>query len=112
MGNHILTDDKFSLFQQHLKLEEREQSTVEKYLRDLRLFAAWLAGRTVTAETVVNRKSYLRTEGNKPETINSKLSALNKFFAFSQWPECRVKYLKIQRKLFRGTEKELNFHRN
>ena len=24
-----------------------------------------------------------------------------------QWPECRIKYLKIQRKLFRSTEKEL-----
>lgn len=107
MENHILTDDQFCLFRQHLKLEERERSTVEKYLRDLRLFAAWLAGRPVTAEAAADWKNCLRTEGYKPETINSKLSALNKFFAFSQWPECRVKYLKIQRKLFRGTEKEL-----
>ncbi|MBD5161948.1 MAG: site-specific integrase, partial [Oscillibacter sp.] len=107
MGNHILTDDQLCLFRQHLKLEEREQSTVEKYLRDLQFFAAWLAGRPVTAEVVADWKNYLRTESYKPETINSKLSALNKFFAFMQWPECRVKYLKIQRKLFRGTEKEL-----
>lgn len=107
MGNHILTDDQFRLFRQHLKLEEREQSTIEKYLRDLQLFASWLAGRPVTAEIVADWKSCLRTEGYKPETINSKLSALNKFFTFMQWPECRMKYLKIQRKLFRGTEKEL-----
>lgn len=107
MENHILTNDQFSLFQQHLKLEEREQSTVEKYLRDLQLFAAWLAGRSVTAETAADWKNCLRAGGYKPETINSKLSALNKFFAFMQWPECRIKYLKIQRKLFRGTEKEL-----
>ena len=107
MEKHILTNDQFSLFQQHLKLEEREQSTVEKYLRDLQLFAAWLAGRTVTAENVADWKNYLRTEGYKPETINSKVSALNKFFAFMQWPECRTKYLKIQRKLFRSTKKEL-----
>ena len=35
------------------------------------------------------------------------MSALNKFFAFMRWLECRIKYLKIQKKLFRGTEKEL-----
>lgn len=107
MENHILTDDQLLLFRQHLKLEEREQSTVEKYLRDLQLFSAWLAGRSVTAERIADWKNYLRTKGYKPETINSKLSALNKFFAFMQWPECHIKYLKIQRKLFRGTEKEL-----
>ena len=107
MENHILTNDRFHLFQQHLKQEEREQSTIEKYLRDLQLFAAWLAGRPVTAEIVADWKNDLRTEGYKPETINSKLSALNKFFAFMQWPECRTKYLKIQRKLFRSTEREL-----
>ena len=107
MENHILTNNQFSLFQQHLKSEDREQSTIEKYLRDLRLFAAWLAGRKVTAELVAEWKNHLRTEGYKPETINSKLSALNKFFGFMQWPDCRVRYLKIQRKLFRGTEREL-----
>ena len=35
------------------------------------------------------------------------MSALNKFFVFMRWLECRIKYLKIQKKLFRGTEKEL-----
>lgn len=107
MDNHILTMDQFNLFRWHLKQEDREQSTIEKYLRDLRLFAIWLAGRTVTAEVVADWKNYLRTEGYKSETINSKLSSLNKFFTFMQWPECRMKYLKIQRKMFRSPEREL-----
>lgn len=107
MENRILTNNQFDLFQQHLKQEEREQSTIEKYLRDLRLFAAWLSDRAVTAEIVADWKNHLRIEGYKSETINSKLSPLNKFFAFMQWPECRVKYLKIQRKMFRTPEREL-----
>ncbi len=107
MDNLILTTEHFNLFQQHLRQEEREESTIEKYLRDLQIFSVWLAGRAVTAESVADWKNYLRAEGYKPETINSKLSALNKFFAFMRWPECRVRYLKIQKKLFRGTEKEL-----
>lgn len=107
MKNYILTNRQIVSFRQHLKREEREQSTIEKYVRDVRLFEAWLSGRRVTAEIVTDWKNYLRTEGYKPETINAKLSALNKFFAFMRWLGCRIKYLKIQKKLFRGTEKEL-----
>ena len=107
MKNYILTNRQIVSFRRHLKQEEREQSTIEKYVRDVRLFEAWLSGRRVTAEIVTDWKNYLRTKGYKPETINAKLSALNKFFAFMRWLECRIKYLKIQKRLFRGTEKEL-----
>ena len=107
MSGRILTMNQFELFQQHLVGEEREQSTIEKYMREVRLFQTWLMERSVTTEIVASWKSYLRTEGYQPETINSKLSALNKFFRFLGWMECRIKYLKIQRKLFRGTEREL-----
>ena len=107
MSRHILTMDQLVLFQQHLAGEEREQSTIEKYIREIRFFQTWLTGRLVTTEIVASWKSYLRTEGYQPETINSKLSALNKFFKFVGWQEYRMKYLKIQRKLFRGTEREL-----
>lgn len=107
MDGHILTTEQLISFKHQLKSEEREQSTIEKYVREVRLFQAWLAGRAVTAEIVAGWKGYLRTEGYKPETINSKLSALNKFFKLMGWQELRIKYLKIQRKLFLGTEKEL-----
>ena len=107
MSRHILTMDQLVLFQQHLAGEEREQSTIEKYIREIRFFQTWLTGRSVTAEIVARWKNYLHAKGYQPETINSKLSALNKFFSFIGWAECRMKYLKIQRKLFRGTEREL-----
>ena len=52
-------------------------------------------------------RGYLLQAGRKPVTINGKLSALNKFFTFLGWADCRTKYLKVQRKLFRSTEKQL-----
>ena len=107
MDSHIMTSDQLISFQHWLAVEEREQSTIEKYMREVKLFRAWLAGQAVTAETIANWKNHLHAESYKPETINSKLSALNKFFKFMGWQELRIKYLKIQRKLFRGTEKEL-----
>ena len=107
MTGYVLRNDQLISFQQHLTTEEREASTIEKYLREVGFFQSWLAERAVTAETVSDWKRCLYAEGHKPETINSKLSALNKFFSFMGWLELRTRYLKIQRKLFRSTEKEL-----
>ena len=107
MDGHILTIGHLISFKQQLKSEEREQSTIEKYMRELKLLGAWLVERPVTAEIVSGWKNYLRTAGYKPETVNGKLSAVNKFLSCMGWGECCVKYLKIQRRLFRSTGREL-----
>lgn len=47
---YYLTATKISTFVQCLRDEERETSTIEKYLRNVRVFAAWLGDRPVTKE--------------------------------------------------------------
>ena len=94
-------------FRQHLVEEEREPATIEKYLRDVSGFAAWIGEKPVTKETVTRWKEQLALSGCKPVTVTGKISAVNKFFAFLGWADCRVKYLKIQRRMFRNTEREL-----
>ena len=108
MGNHIIMADQVTAFHNFLKMEEREPGTIEKYLRDVRAFLAWADGRAVAKELAAAWKERLKSAGYQPETVNSKLSALNRFLVFQGQPECRVKYLKIQRRLFRSTEKELS----
>lgn len=108
MKEHRIGKGELESFQRYLWQEEREEGTIEKYLRDIKMFAAWLEEREATKESAVEWKEHLRRMGYQPESINSKLSALNKFFAFMGWTECRLKYLKIQRRLFRRTEKELS----
>lgn len=44
MDERRMTSDRLAAFAAHLKEEERSQGTVEKYLRDLRQFMAWLGG--------------------------------------------------------------------
>lgn len=98
----------FETFRQWLLAEEREPATIEKYLREVRAFAAWLDGAQVTKEQVAKWKEQLVLSGCQPATVNGKLSALNKFFTFLGWQDCRVKYLKIQRRVFCSRERELN----
>ena len=94
-------------FAQYLREEEREQGTIEKYLCDIRLFAAWTGERALDKALIAAWKEHLKIQGYKPETINGKLSALNKFLRFIEREECLVKPLRIQRRLFRGIKRDL-----
>lgn len=107
MGGHRITQERTEAFRRHLRAEERGEGTAEKYLRDLSAFAAWLGERSVDREAVADWKAHLLERGYAPVTINSMLAALHSFFAFAGWTECRVKYLSVQRKLFRDVSREL-----
>ncbi len=99
--------EHFPAFRQWLMEDEREPSTIRKYLREVEAFAKWAEDQPVTKELVSRWKEYLQKSGHQPVTVNGKLSALNKLFVFLGWSDCRVKYLKIQRRMFRSAEKEL-----
>ena len=107
MATHRLTPQQIQAYTRHLQLEERSPATVEKYLRDVRAFALWLNGRTISKELTSEWKTHLVAQNYAPTTINAMLSALNGLFAFLNWGECRVKFLKIQRRLFRDAAREL-----
>ena len=107
MDERRMTSDRLAAFAAHLKEEERSQGTVEKYLRDLRQFMAWLGGRAVTKEGAAGWKEALLAKGYEPSTVNGKLAALNAFLGFLGWQDCQVKALKLQRRLFREAKREL-----
>ena len=87
--------------------EEREPGTIEKYLREVRAFLVWAGEQKVTKDLTTAWKEHLKSQHFQPETVNAKLSALNKFLRFLGREDCRVRYLKIQRKLFRRSDREL-----
>jgi integrase/recombinase XerD len=107
-NNKYLMPERITAYGEHLRGEERSPGTVEKYLRDTQAFARWTDGRPVTRELAAGWKEQLLAQGYAPVTINSMLAALNGLFRFLGWEECRVKFLKIQRRLFRDAGRELN----
>lgn len=106
MDKHI-NQAQLTAFERHLRLEEREPGTIEKYLRDVRAFAVWLEGNPLDKEAVVAWKEHLLAAGYAPSTINSMLIAVNRFFRFQHWEELRVKTVRVQRRIFRSREREL-----
>ncbi len=107
MEEKKLSRIQLDAFVSSLREEEREPATIEKYERDIRAFIAWADSREIDKELASAWKDHLKKSGLQPETVNSKLSALNKFFGFLGWGDCRVKYLKIQHRLFRRSDRDL-----
>ena len=98
---------KLEAFAAHLRREEHSAGTIDNYLRHVRAFSAWLGGAAVTKESTAAWKEYLSAKDLSPGTVNAMLVSLNRFLAFQSWESCRVKTLRIQRRLFREEGREL-----
>ena len=103
-----LTQREFDQFEDYLRHDEREESTIEAYLRSLTRFAEWADGRAVTKELAMEWKAALAEAGYRPISVNAMLAAVNKFFICMGREDCKVKYLKLQRQMFRKSEKDLS----
>ncbi|MCB7039855.1 tyrosine-type recombinase/integrase [Intestinimonas butyriciproducens] len=102
-----LTMEQIITYRTWLAAEEKSAGTIEKYLRDIYGFFRWLNGEAVSKERALDWKAYLLERGYAPVTINSMLSAVNSLLHFLGWDDCRVKFLKIQRRLFREEQRVL-----
>ena len=103
-----LTQREFDQFEDYLRHDEREENTIEAYLRSLTRFAEWADGRAVTKELAMEWKAVLAESGYRPVSVNAMLAAVNKFFTCMGREDCKVKYLKLQRQMFRKSEKDLS----
>ena len=107
MNARILTMDAITAYAQFLQEEERAPATIEKYVRDISWFSAWLGSKEVSKELAAAWKAELLAQGLNPATVNAKISALNGLFKFLGWDDCRVKFLKLQRRAFRDASRDL-----
>lgn len=108
MEKRRLSPELLRRYGEWLRAGEKSEGTVEKYLRDAQNFARWLGGREVDRELCAEWREQLLAGGYSPVTVNSMLSALNGLLRCLGWDECRVRYLRIQRRLFRAAERELS----
>lgn len=107
MKYYKLTEEILKNFENYLKEEEHGSATIKKYVRDVQFFCEWAGDRNITKGIVTEWKEKLLKEGYAATTVNVKLSALNSLFGFLGWNDCRAKFLRIQRSLFREDAKEL-----
>jgi len=107
MENMKLTADIISSFRFYLVEEEKSSATIEKYMRDVRMFCGYACDTVLSKELVMSFKNYLIERNYAVNSINSMLASLNSLLDFMGIPECKVKCLKKQRQIYCPEEKEL-----
>lgn len=104
---HTIGERDLQGFALWLGEQEKSRATVEKYLRDVRAFCAYVGEKDVTKELVMAYKRQLQEKNYGVRSINSMLSSVHSFLMYRGWPECRVKFLKLQKQVYCPEEKEL-----
>lgn len=102
-------------FKDYLVEGEKSQSTISKYLRDIRIYAEWIESEGIerpfssgkmAKKVALGYKEYLTNSDLKTVSINNKLASVNSYMACLGYDE-RVKYIKVQRENFYSKNKEL-----
>ena len=106
-GRMTISEKDLEAFRSYLRIEEKSGATVEKYVRAAGELMAWLEGRELTKEAAVSWKTELCTRALDPVTVNGKLAALNSLLRYLKREDCAVKYLKVQRSIFRDAKREM-----
>lgn len=107
MSNTTHLQSSLQHFAVYLQKAEKSAITVEKYLRDTRQFILFLRGQRLTKENTIAYKTYLLERGYRVSSVNSMLASVNAFLMFLDEPQCRVKFVRTQRKVYSPAEKEL-----
>ena len=84
MKKRIITNQVLCSFEKYLIENEKAQATREKYMRDLRCFAAYVAGKDLDKPLVLDYKAFL-AQTYAIRSANSMLAALNAFLRFQPY---------------------------
>lgn len=101
-----ILSERMEAFKQYLVNEEKSDSTIEGYMRNIKRFIRYAGDGKVSKNTVLEYKSRL-IKMYKTATINAALSAINSFFDFLGYLYLKVKTIKMQKEIFYSEDKEL-----
>lgn len=105
---HVISAEAICNFKQRLYLEEKSESTVTKYIHDIKAFADYMGERPITKEDAISYKQQLINDGYAARSINSVIASLNSYFLFAGLLDFKLRAIKIQRQIFCSEDKELS----
>ena len=100
MNMKTITEQHLIEYELYLRKNEKSSNTISKYLRDVRKYQSYLGSAEAEREKTIAYKQHLIETGYAYSSINSMLASLNSFFDLMEWTECKVKNLKLQRKIY------------
>lgn len=107
MTEKFLTEELIDAYCEKMVQEEKSLATLQKYLRDIREFAAFVKDRAIDKDLVIAYKKGLVEAGYAVSSVNSMLASINSLLCFLGLSNCRVKNIRTQRQTYCTEEKEL-----
>lgn len=101
-----LTDKLLNSFISHLHEQEKSNSTIQSYQRELFSLQMYIDDNKLTKDKLIEYKAIL-TKQYTPSTCNVAISAINSFLRFIGRQDLTIKPLKIQRQIFEDKDREL-----
>lgn len=114
MATKHITTELIVRYAEKLHEDEKSSATIEKYVRDVKIFARYAGVQALTKELTISYKHELAVRGYAILSINSMLASLNGFLAFCGRADCKVKLYRIQKKTYLSASRELSkeeYHR-
>ena len=107
MRKRIVTQESVSKYCEWLYGCEKSSGTIKQYRYYLMLFMQYMNGKSVEKRDVIMWKGIL-SERMAPVTVNSALAAVNGFFSYNAWQDCRTKFLKVSCRVFCPENREID----
>ena len=82
MNELIITKERIDEFRNYLRLEEKSENTIEKYMRDIKAFWQYAGTQVITKELAIAYKENLLSNEYAVRSVNSMIASLNSFFIF------------------------------
>lgn len=102
-----LTDKLLKSFVEYLHEQEKSNSTIKSYQRELFALQMYIDDNPLTKEKVLEYKSLL-TKQYTPSTCNVAIAAINSFLRFVGREDLAIKPLRVQKQIFENQDKELS----
>lgn len=95
-------------FRAYLFQEEKSAATIEKYCRDVRMFLNFAGKDVLSKALTIAYKHHLEEQNYAVRSINSMIASLNSFLEYLGRGDCKVKTIKVQRKVYCEEKQELS----
>ena len=94
-------------FHDYLVEQECSSATVSKYMHDVGQLALFCDGQAEDKNVLIAFKAQMQARGYAPASVNSMLTAVNRFLEFAGHPDWKLRLLKLQRSTFTDGDREL-----
>lgn len=102
-----LTEKLLKSFILHLREQEKSNSTIKSYQRELFALQMYIDDNSVSKEKLIEYKAIL-SKRYAPSTCNVAIAAINSFLRYIGREDLFLKPLKVQTKIFESKDRELN----